>query len=190
MSFQYINTFKKKPIDPADIVFKLYMQDEQATINNIVEKLAEMERFDILSRSQKQLLKLSKAFMVVDSGYQSNSSDDKQVISYTKCLLKGLPPALCKKFVHRDKKDPNKPSKQKLRPSVPIDRVNSGDNMTLFITYTEDGQLTSSSIKYYVDSWIDMPNVQVVTLNDSKNEMCENPEQFVRNCFEKVIFKL
>ncbi|KAI5644230.1 death domain-containing protein [Phthorimaea operculella] len=175
------NTVKE---DRADVILKIFLHNENATIDKIIEAFLKMERYDIIKEIEEPLLELSQCFDKDDSGYQSNSS--KKIISYTKNLPNDLPAALSKKYVLH-KKDPDPPSKQIKLPPKREEKVKS-DEIILFLSYAEDGIETAYNIKYYVENWTDFPGVKVVTLNDRREEVFQNPEKFIRDYFEKAEF--
>lgn len=180
-----MNTVKE---DPADVVLKVYMQNEKGTLDKILDAFVKMKRYDILKAIDEPLSNLAQCFNKDDSGYHSNSNSEakQEIISYTKDLLNDLPLALSKKFLHKEK-DPNKPDKPSLRPSAKIEEKEfKSDSPILFLTFMEDGLPTAYNIKYSVDNWTDVPGITVITLNDRKDEVYQNPEKFIREYFEKV----
>ncbi|CAG9786612.1 unnamed protein product [Diatraea saccharalis] len=182
----YINNSVRD--DAVDVVLKVFMQSEKATLDNIIDALVVLKRYDILKSIEGPFLDLAQCFNKDDSGYHSNSKSNghKEVISLTKNLPNDLPPALNKNFVIKDK-DPNKPNQPKSRPQVKkTDKENKNDSPILFLTFTEDGHQTAQNIQYYVESWTDMAPVTVITLTDKKDEVYQNPEKFIREYFEKA----
>lgn len=172
--------------DPVDTVLKVFMQDDKATLDKIVDSLIKLKRYDILTSLEEPFDNLSQAFNINDSGYHSVTDGKREVISYTKNIANTLPPALCEKFILREK-DPNKPN-QLMRPPAKTDEKEvKHDGPTLFLTFVEDGLLTADNIKTFIETWTDFPGVQVITLTDKREEVYQNPEKFIREYFEKVI---
>ncbi|CAG4956319.1 unnamed protein product [Colias eurytheme] len=173
--------------DPADIILKVYMQNENATLDKIIEAFINMKRYDILKAVENPLCNMAQCFNRDDSGYQSNSNTGKrEIITLTKNVPNDLPPALNKKYV---KDRPDKPKKPTLRPSTKTDEnKEESDSLILFLTYTEDGLDTAINIQNYVNNWDDLPGVTVVTLNGKREEVVQNPEKFIREYFEKAQF--
>lgn len=175
--------------DPVDTVLKVFMQDDKATLDKIIDSLIKLQRYDILTALEEPFDNLCQAFNTQDSGYHSVSEGKKEVISYTKNIADALPPALCEKFIHKEK-DPNKPN-QLMRPPAKIEeKEETHDGRTLFLTFVDDGLLTAYNIKTYIESWSDFPDVKVITLTDKKEEVYQNPEKFIREYFEKVIVEV
>lgn len=172
--------------DPVDTVLKVFMQNDKATLDKIVDSLIKLQRYDILTALEEPFENLSQAFNIQDSGYHSDMEGKREVISYTKNIANALPPALCEKFILREK-DPNKPN-QLMRPPAKIEEKEmKHDGQTLFLTFVDDGLLTAYNIKTYIESWTDFPGVKVITLTDKREEVYQNPEKFIREYFEKVI---
>lgn len=175
--------------DPVDIVLKVYMQNEKATLDKIVEAFVTLNRYDILKSIEDPFLNLAQCFNKDDSGYQSNGNSNgcKEIISLTKNLPNDLPPALNKNIVIKDK-DPNRPNQPKPRPvTKKADKENKNETPILFLTFTEDGHQTAQNIQDYVEDWADVSPVTVITLSDRREEVYQNPEKFIREYFEKVI---
>ncbi|KAL0883308.1 hypothetical protein ABMA27_016719 [Loxostege sticticalis] len=176
--------------DPVDIVLKVYMQNEKATLDKIVEAFVTLNRYDILKTIEDPFLNLAQCFNKDDSGYQSNGNSNgcKEIISLTKNLPNDLPPALNKNIVIKDK-DPNRPNQPKPRPvTKKADKENKNETPILFLTFTEDGHQTAQNIQDYVEDWADVSPVTVITLSDRREEVYQNPEKFIREYFEKADF--
>ncbi|XP_047511198.1 uncharacterized protein LOC125053725 [Pieris napi] len=172
--------------DPADIILKVYMQSESATLDKVLDALIKMKRYDILKAVEDPLCNLAQCFVKDDSGYQSNSDTGKrEIISLTKNVPNDLPPALSKKYV----KNADKPKQPSLKPSTKAD-VNKRSTVeaTLFLTYTEDGLDTAINIQHYVNNWDEFSGITVLTLNGKREEVVQNPEKFIREYFEKAHF--
>ncbi|XP_041978896.1 uncharacterized protein LOC121732932 [Aricia agestis] len=172
--------------DPADLILKVFMQNENATIDKIVDALLKMKRYDILKSIEVPLCNLVQCFNKDDSGYHSGSknSGSREVVSFTKNLKCDLPLALKKKLTKDDKK-PNTPS---IRPPLKtVPEKQADDTVMLFLTYAEDGLDTALNIQQYVDNW-DSPRVTILMLNDRREEVYQNPEKFIRENFEKADF--
>ncbi|XP_014357593.2 uncharacterized protein LOC106710120 [Papilio machaon] len=172
--------------DPADTVLKVFMQNENATLDKILDALVKMKRFDILKSIDDPFSILSQSFCKEDSGYHSGSktSGTREIISFTKNLTNDLPPALNKSMVIKESKRPDKPT---LRPPIKtVDTKIEKDHPILFLTFTEDGWATAVNIKQYVENWTDVPAVSVITLNERRDEVYQNPEKFIREYFEKA----
>ncbi|XP_047533065.1 uncharacterized protein LOC125068101 [Vanessa atalanta] len=182
----YISNSVKE--DPADIVIKVFMQNDTATLDKILDALVKMKRYDILKAVQEPFCNLAQCFNKEDSGYHSTSktSGTREIISFTKNLKNDLPPALNKKFIAKDKDQ--KPKKPSLRPSTNTESVKiENDHPILFLTYTEDGLDTAINIQQYVSEWDEM-DVEILTLNSRREEVYQNPETFIREYFEKADF--
>ncbi|XP_049873313.1 uncharacterized protein LOC126371909 [Pectinophora gossypiella] len=172
--------------DPADVVLKVFMQNEKATLDKILDAFVKMKRYDILKALEDPLSDLAQFFHKDDSGYHSNNT--KEIISYTKDFPVDLPPALNKKYVLRSK-DPNRPKQPVMKPQPKKDdESEKSDGPTLFLSYAEDGIATAYNIKYYISNWTDILGVKVITLNDRREEVFQNPEKFIREYFEKADF--
>uniref|UniRef100_A0A2A4IV09 Death domain-containing protein n=1 Tax=Heliothis virescens TaxID=7102 RepID=A0A2A4IV09_HELVI len=167
--------------DPVDVVLKVFRQNDNATIDKILDAFITMKRYDILKSIEDPLCEVAQYFNKDDSGYQSKSSGQR--IVNLKTLPNDLPPALNKNIVID--KNPKKP-KQTLTPPVPAKEPLVNDNPILFLTYTYDGLPTALNIKEYVKNWDDVPGVQLITLDDKKEELYQNPEKFIREYFEKA----
>ncbi|KAG7308772.1 hypothetical protein JYU34_006005 [Plutella xylostella] len=174
--------------DPTDIVLKLFMQDEDATLDKILDVLVKMKRFDILKKIEDPVTEMVAYFNKdegkSDTGYHSNNSASERKIITLKSLVNDLPPAL-NKSINTEKK-PNQP--QQLPPKVSetknIERLKN-DKPILFLTFTEDGIETAMNIQDKVNDWFDM-EVQVITLEDRRDDVIQNPEKFIREYFEKA----
>ncbi|XP_021188222.2 uncharacterized protein LOC110374714 [Helicoverpa armigera] len=169
--------------DPVDIVLKVYRQNNDATIGKILEAFITMKRYDILKSIEAPLCQLARYFdnnRNDDSGYDESSG---QRIVNLKTPPNDLPPALNKNIV-LDRK-PKKPQ-SKLTPPEPVKEPLVNDNPILFLTYTYDGLPTALNIKEYVKNWEDVPGVQLITLDDKKEDLYQNPEKFIREYFEKA----
>ncbi|XP_045448114.1 uncharacterized protein LOC123656478 [Melitaea cinxia] len=174
--------------DPADIVIKVFLQNETATLDKILDALVKMNRYDILKAVQEPFSNLSQCFNKEDSGYHSTSktSGIREIISLTNNLKIDLPPALKKKYVTKDKDQ--KPKQPSLSPSKKTDNVKvKNDRPILFLTYTEDGLDTAVNIQQYISDWDDI-NVEIFTLNGRREEVYQNPEKIIREYFEKADF--
>uniref|UniRef100_A0A2A4IU57 SEFIR domain-containing protein n=1 Tax=Heliothis virescens TaxID=7102 RepID=A0A2A4IU57_HELVI len=167
--------------DPVDVVLKVFRQNDNATIDKILDAFITMKRYDILKSIEDPLCEVAQYFNKDDSGYQSKSSGQR--IVNLKTLPNDLPPALNKNIIID--KNPKKP-KQTLTPPVPAKEPLVNDNPILFLTYTYDGLPTALNIKEYVKNWDDVPGVQLITLDDKKEELYQNPEKFIREYFEKA----
>lgn len=170
--------------DLADVVLKVFMQEEDSTLDKVLDAFQRMKRYDILKAIEHSLLDVTQCLnnRQQDSGYHSNSktSSPKEKISFMKNIVNDLPPALSKN------KDPNQPKRP--LPRIPMKTVDTNiktDCPVLFLTYAEDGLRTASNICQLVDTWVDM-DVTVITLNDRRDEVYQNPEKFIREYVEKV----
>ncbi|XP_075978030.1 uncharacterized protein LOC142977821 [Anticarsia gemmatalis] len=172
--------------DPVDMVLKVFRQNDNATIDKILDAFLKMKRYDILKSVEEPLCDIAQYFNKDDSGYQSKgkSTGHREIVSL-KNLPNDLPAALNKKIVLKDK-DPKKPKQPALRPPVTKDEAIVNDSPILFLTYTQDGLPTAINIQEYVENWIDVPNVRVITLNKRREELYQNPEKFIREYFEKA----
>lgn len=169
------------------MVLRVFRQDESATIDKILDAFITLKRYDILKAIEEPLSEITQFFNKDDSGYHSNGeSTGQREIICPKNVPNYLPPALNKKIVIKDQKDPQKPKQSLLRPPVTSKEVIVNESPILFLTYTHDGLPTAINIQEYVENWTDMPNVQVITLNSRKDELYQNPEKFIREYFEKV----
>ncbi|XP_072949084.1 uncharacterized protein [Epargyreus clarus] len=171
--------------DPADMVLKVFMQNEKATLDKIVNVLIEMQRYDILKAIEEPFCDLSQCFSKDDSGYQSERSDgQREIITFTKNLASDLPPALSKKYIISDKDS----KRNCLRPPLKtdIEKIENGYPI-LFLTYAADGLDTALNVQEYVNNWDDTP-VSVITLSNKRDEVYQNPEKFIREYFEKADF--
>lgn len=170
--------------DPVDVVLEVFRQNDNATIDKILDALTKLERYDILKSIEKPLCEIAQYFNKDDSGYQSKSSGDtvKREIVTIK-LPNRLPAPLSKKVVI-DNKDPKKP--KQLRKAATTNEPVVNDSPILFLTYSQDGFPTALNIQEYVENWLDVPNVQVITLNNRRGELYQNPEKFIREYFEKA----
>ncbi|XP_068633208.1 uncharacterized protein [Battus philenor] len=175
--------------DPADTVLKVFMQNERATLDKVVNAFVKMKRYDILKAVDGPFRSLSQSFNKEDSGYHSTSKSTgtREIISFTKNLTNDLPPALNKTVIIKSK-DPNKPNKKPtLRPPIKTDTMKiENEQPILFLTFAEDGFITANNIKQYVESWTDIPEVKIITLNERREEVYQNPEKFIRDYFEKA----
>lgn len=167
------------------------MQNEKATLDKVLDALVKIKRYDILKAIEHPLSDLSQCFNKDDSGYHSTSKSTgtREIISFTKNLVNDLPPALNKNMVIKGK-EPSKPNQPTLRPPVKSDVTKmENEEPILFLTYTEDGLSTADNIKQYVNNWTDFSRVNIITLNERREEVYQNPEKFIREYFEKV-FKI
>lgn len=147
-----------------------------------------MQRYDILKAVEEPLIDLAECFNRDDSAYHSASKNNtREIITYSTDLSNDLPPALSKKFVVKDE-EPNQPKQPQLRPPDKKEVVLKNSNPILFLTYADDGLSTAFNIKYLVSNWIDISGVTVITLNDRRDEVYQNPEKFIREYFEKVSY--
>ncbi|XP_060803152.1 uncharacterized protein LOC106129264 [Amyelois transitella] len=175
--------------EPVDVILKLYRLNEKATLDKIVDAFVKLKRYDILKALEDPLCNLSHCFNNKDdSGYHSNSkSTDGQIeIISLKNVSDDLPPVFNKNFVVA-KNDRNKPH----FPKPKIETTNEefkNEKPILFLTFTEDGFPTALNIQEYVENWTDFDEVAVITLNDKKEEVYQNPEKFIREYFEKADF--
>ncbi|XP_045772527.1 uncharacterized protein LOC123872349 [Maniola jurtina] len=173
--------------DPANIVIKVFMQNESATLDKIVDALEKMNRYDILKAIEEPFCNLSQYFNKKDdSGYQSESkTPGNKRIFFTNEIENDLPAALNKNYVIKDKEP--KPNQPTLRPA-PIDNKEIDDDKPiLFLTYTEDGLDTAINIQHYINTW-EGQQVTVLTLCNRKEQVYQNPEKFIRKYFEKADF--
>ncbi|CAD0201448.1 unnamed protein product [Chrysodeixis includens] len=169
--------------DPVDMVLKVFRQNENATIDKIVDVFIKLKRYDILKSIEEPLCKITQYFNKDDSGYQSKSSEQRGIVS-----LKNLPndlPAALNKNIIKDK-GPNKPKQPSLRPPETTNESIENDSPVLFLTYTYDGLPTAINIQEYVENWVDVPNVKVITLNNKKDQLYQNPEKYIREYFESA----
>ncbi|XP_050350998.1 uncharacterized protein LOC126773836 [Nymphalis io] len=174
--------------DPADIVVKVFMQNDTATLDKILDALVKMKRYDILKAVEEPFCNLAQCFNKEDSGYHSTSktSSPREIVSFIKNLNIDLPPALNKTFLAKHKNQ--KPKQPSLSPSKNIESIKiENDRPILFLTYTEDGLDTAINIQRYVSEWDDM-DVEILTLNSRREEVYQNPERFIREYFEKADF--
>ncbi|CAB3236741.1 unnamed protein product [Arctia plantaginis] len=173
--------------DPVDMVLRVFRQDESATIDKILDAFVTLKRYDILKAIEEPLCEITQFFNKDDSGYHSNgeSAGQREIIC-PKNVPNHLPPALNKKIVIKDQKDPKKPKQPLLRPPVTPKEVVVNESPILFLTYTYDGLPTAINIQEYVENWTDIPNVRVITLNSRKDDLYQNPEKFIREYFEKA----
>ncbi|CAG4969563.1 unnamed protein product [Parnassius apollo] len=173
--------------DPADTVLKVFMQNEKATLDKVLDALVKMKRYDILKAIEDPFCDMAQCFNKDDSGYHSTgkTSGTKEIVSFTKNLTNDLPPALNKNIIVKGK-EPNKPT---LRPPIKADvKKRENEQPILFLTFTEDGLQTAANIKQYVDNWTDISGVTIVILNERRDEVYQNPEKFIREYFEKADF--
>lgn len=172
--------------DPVDMVLRVFRQNENATIDKILDSFLTMKRYDILKSVEEPLCDIAQFFHKDDSGYQSNGkSTGHREIVCPKNVPNDLPPALNKKTVIKEK-DPKNPKQPLLRPPVTSNEVVANDSPILFLTYTQDGLPTAINIQEYVENWTNIPNARVITLNNRKDELYQNPEKFIREYFEKA----
>ncbi|CAH0691741.1 unnamed protein product [Spodoptera exigua] len=170
--------------DHVDMVLKVFRQNENATIDKIIDAFIKMKRYDILKSMEEPLCKIAQFFNKDDSGYQSKSSGQREVVR-PKNIPNNLPAALSNKVVSQDK-EPKKPKQPALKiPSTPNEPI-VNDTPIFFLTYTQDGFPTAVNIQEYVENWTEIPNVQVITLNNKREELYQNPEKFIREYFEKA----
>lgn len=173
--------------DPIDIVLKLYRLNEKATLDKILDALVKMNRYDILKALEGPLSNLAQCFNKDDSGYVSNSkTGQKEIISF-KNLPNDLPPALNKNYI-ATKNERNRPNIPKPTPLLMTENEVKNEKPILFLTFTEDGLPTAINIQEYVYNWTDITGATVITLNDRKDEVYQNPEKFIREYFEKANF--
>lgn len=176
--------------DPADIILKVFMQNETATLDKIVDAFIEMKRYDILKAIEEPFCNLAQCFNKDDSGYHSasKSTGTREIVTFTKNLKIDLPPALNKNYVIKDREQRQNPS---LRPPIKticsVSDKKENEHPILFLTYTEDGIDTAINIQHYVKNWEDP--VEVLTLSGRREEVYQNPEKFIREYFEKVCLK-
>lgn len=178
-------------MDQADVVLKVFMQDECATLDRIVDALEKIKRYDILKAIEEPFCNLSQCFNKKDdSGYQSESkTPGNKTIFRTNEIENDLPAALNKNYALKSKQtkpyQPNEPKQPTLRPPPTENSEIDEDRPILFLTYTADGLDTALNIQHYVNDWED-PKVTVVTLCNRKDQVYQNPEKFIRKYFEKV----
>lgn len=170
--------------DPVDVVLEVFRQNDNATIDKILDALIKLERYDILKSIEKPLCEIAQYFNKDDSGYQSKSSGDTVKREIVTIKLPNRLPAPLSKKVMIDNKDPKKP--KQLRKSATTNEPVVNDSPILFLTYSQDGFPTALNIQEYVENWLDVPDVQVITLNNRREELYQNPEKFIREYFEKV----
>ncbi|XP_039753150.1 uncharacterized protein LOC120628665 [Pararge aegeria] len=176
---------------PADIVIKVYMQNESATLDKIVEALEKMKRYDVLKAIEEPFCNMSQYFNKKDdSGYQSESKPPgtgNKIIYSANEIVNDLPAALNKNYVIKDKEPkPNQPTQPLRQPLAEFDEVED-DGPLLFLTYTEDGLDTAINIQHYINDW-EGQKVTVLTLCNRKDQVYQNPEKFIRKYFEKADF--
>lgn len=168
------------------------MQSEDATLDKVINAFIKMERYDILKSIEDPLLDLAHFFNKEDSksdtGYHSGpkQEENKQIISLTD-IPNDLPPVLRSKNSILDEKPPeqNKPEEKKPRK---VQKKVKNDTPVLLLTFAEDGQEAALNIQNRINEWPeDFPTVTVLTLNDNKEDVLQNPECFIRQYFEKVI---
>lgn len=184
--FQYIMASVKD--DPADMVLKVYRQNDKATIDKILDAFIKMKRYDILKALEDPLSNVAQHFNKDDSGYHSNekSTGHREIVSL-KNLPNDLPPALNKHVVIKPtrEQEPDKP-KPKPMPQVTENEPTVNDRPILFLTFAQDGLPTAINIQDYVENWTDIPDVEVITLGGRREQIYQNPEKFIREYFEKV----
>lgn len=180
--FQYIMNSVKD--DQADMVLKVFRQNEKATLDKILEALVKMQRYDILKAIEDPLLTISQHFNKEDSGYHSGSKNTghREIITL-KNLANDLPPVLNKNVVSED---PKKPKDKSLQPSNKKTEKALNEKPILFLTYAQDGLPTAINLQEYVDNWLEVEGVKVITLNNKREEIYQNPEKYIRDYFEKV----
>ncbi|XP_063536149.1 uncharacterized protein LOC134745939 [Cydia strobilella] len=177
----YISNSMKYEPDPTNVVLKVFMQDEDSTLDKIIDAFLKLKRYDILKALEQSLLDLTQCFndKQEDSGYHSNSKNvHREIISYMKNLVNDLPPALSRN------KDYNQPNPVPRIPLNPVDINVQKDGPVLFLTYAEDGLRTACNIQQLVAGWDS--EVTVVMLNDRRDEVYQNPERFIREYVEKA----
>ncbi|KAJ0176748.1 hypothetical protein K1T71_007927 [Dendrolimus kikuchii] len=172
--------------DQADMVLKVFRQNEKATLDKILEALVKMERYDILKAIEDPLLIISQHFNKDDSGYHSGSKNTghREIITL-KNLANDLPPALNKNIVPNN---PKKPNDKSLQPSTTKNEKALNETPILFLTYAQDGLPTAINIQEYVGNWLEIEGVKVITLNNKREEIYQNPEKYIRDYFEKADF--
>ncbi|KAM3965190.1 uncharacterized protein ACR2FA_000580 [Aphomia sociella] len=173
--------------DPFDVVLKLYRLNEKATLDKIVDAFVKMKRYDILKALEEPFSNLSQCFNRDDSGYVSNSKTGQIEIISFKDLPNDLPPVLNRNYI-ASKNDRNRPNIPKPKAPLKIGSEGKDDNPILFLTFTQDGLPTALNIQEYVYNWTDITGVTVITLNDRKDEVYQNPEKYIREYFEKASF--
>lgn len=172
--------------DQTDMVLKVFRQSEKATIDKIVDAFIKLQRYDILKSLEDPLCNVARYFNKDDSGYQSNEkSTGHREIVRLKNMENDLPPALNKNMVLQ-KKDPDKHKQPMMQPATNNKKLFQNDTPILFLTFAQDGLPTAINIQEYVDSWTDIQGVKVITLNSKRDEIYQNPEKYIRECFEKV----
>ncbi|KOB69022.1 MyD88, partial [Operophtera brumata] len=174
--------------DQTDMVLKVFRQSEKATIDNIVDAFIKLQRYDILKSLEDPLCNIAQYFNKDDSGYQSNGkSTGHREIVRLKNMTNDLPLALNKNMVIQ-KKDPEKPKQPMMEPATNKKGPIQNNTPILFLTFAQDGLPTAINIQEYVDSWTDIPEVKVITLNGKRDEIFQNPEKVIREYFEKADF--
>lgn len=176
--------------EQADMVFKVYRQNEKATLDKILEGLVKMQRYDILKALEDPLIIISEYFNKDDSGYQSGSKNTthREIITL-KNLVNELPPVLRSNADNVTKGfTPRKPNEHSLQPAASNNVKVLNEKPILFLTYAQDGLPTAINIQEYVDNWSDVQGVQVITLNNKREEIYQNPEKYIREYFEKADF--
>ncbi|KOB74164.1 Restriction of telomere capping protein 5 [Operophtera brumata] len=161
-------------------------QSEKATIDKIVDAFIKLQRYDILKSLEDPLCNIAQYFNKDDSGYQSNGkSTGHREIVRLKNMANDLPLALNKNMVIQ-KKDPEKPKQPMMEPATNKKGPIQNNTPILFLTFAQDGLPTAINIQEYVDSWTDIPEVKVITLNGKRDEIFQNPEKVIREYFEKL----
>ncbi|KAI8436632.1 hypothetical protein MSG28_010132 [Choristoneura fumiferana] len=72
----YISNSMKYEPDLADVVLKVFMQDEDSTLDKVLDAFLKMKRYDILKAIEHSLLDVTQCLnnRQQDSGYHSNSN--------------------------------------------------------------------------------------------------------------------
>lgn len=175
--------------DPTDVVLKVFLQSEDATIDKIIDAFVKMKRYDILKAIEHPLSNLANYFIKDDSksdtGYHSTGSEKRQIISWDN-VPNDLPPVLrSKENLILDEK-PDKPRKSEKKQNL-IERKVKNDSPILLLTFAEDGEETAFNIRNRINNWPDdVPSVEVIVLNEKKDNVIQNPESFIREYFDKA----
>ncbi|GBP61326.1 hypothetical protein EVAR_53241_1 [Eumeta japonica] len=181
--------------DPTDIVLKIFRQNENATLDKVLDAFVKMKRYDILKALESPLTQLASFFYKEesksDTGYHSSSKERlKHPIVNLKNIPNDLPPVLRSKYNLIFDEKPKEP----VQPKAPSPQNNYKDKIEkkgpiLFLTFAEDGLETALNIKNKINNWSEeFAQISVITLNDQKDDVLQNPEIYIRDYFEKADF--
>lgn len=191
--FQYIDNSVKD--DPTDVVLRVFLQSDDATLDKVVNAFVKMNRYDILKAIENPLTDLAQYFNrddnKSDTGYHSESSEKRQIISWDN-IQNDLPPVLkSKNAIILDEKQQQKPRQPNKVPPLIVQKKVKNDTPILLLTFAEDGEETAIRIRNKINSWPeDLPSLSVILLNEKKEDVVQNPESFIREYFDKVLFLL